>query len=93
MRRGRPSLRATVREDVSHVLARTTYPVTVRTIQRYMGAAGARPPHWCTIKKCLDELADEGIVLRQSLPAEPKRKPLIVYLLLHSSASPLADRF
>jgi hypothetical protein len=48
--------------------------------------------HWCTIKKYLDELADEGVVVRQALPATPKRKPLIVYFLRQARPQP-GDNF
>jgi len=87
MKRGRPSLRQTVRTRVSHVLRQTPYPVTVRTIQKSMTKPYMRPAHWCTIKKYLDELAEEGIVIRQVLPAAPKRKPLVVYFLRQAGSA------
>jgi len=45
------------------------------------GRAGRqRPCGWDTVNKYLNELASERLILRQALPAEAGRKPLVVYL-------------
>lgn len=80
-KRGRPALRATLRERISNTLSQYPYPITVQTIRRALLQTTARPGSWNTIKKYVEELAAEGIVIRQSLPTENKRKPLVLYFM------------
>lgn len=79
MRRGRPALRSSFKEKIEEFLSHNPYPVTVRTVQQGLLKAGTTSAHWCTVKKYLVELVDEGLVVRQALPVESKRKPLVVY--------------
>jgi len=79
LKRGRPALRSTFKERIADLLSRYPYPVTVRTVQLALLKAGRESAHWCTVKKYLEELAEEGYINRQLLPAETKRKPLTVY--------------
>jgi predicted Zn-ribbon and HTH transcriptional regulator len=81
MRRGRPALRATFREKIISVLSCCPYPVTVQTIRQTLLQTTARPISLTTIKKYLEELAAEGIVIHQSLPVDCKKKPLVVYFM------------
>jgi DNA-binding HxlR family transcriptional regulator len=81
MKRGRPALRATMREKISGVLSCHSYPMTVQTIRQTLLQTTARPASRTTIKKYLEELTGEGIVIRQSLPSSPKEKPLVVYFM------------
>ena len=81
MRRGRPALRATLREKISSVLSCRPYPVTVQTIRQTLLQTTAQPANPTTIKKYLEELTGEGIVIRQSLPSGRKEKPLVVYFM------------
>jgi len=79
MRRGRPALRWSLRERIQEFLSHSPYPVTVRTVQQGLLKTGTTSAHWCTVKKYLTELVDEGLVVRQALPVQSKRKPLVVY--------------
>jgi len=79
LKRGRPPLRSTFKEKIADLLSRYPYPVTVRTVQLGLLNTGKDSAHWCTVKKYLEELTEEGCINRQLLPAETKRKPLTVY--------------
>jgi Fe2+ or Zn2+ uptake regulation protein len=81
MRRGRPALRATLREKISSVLSCRPYPVTVQTVRLALQQTTSQPASRTTIKKYLEELAAEGIVVRQSLPDGRKENPLVVYFM------------
>jgi len=80
-KRGRPVLRATFRERISQLLSQCPYPVTVQTIRQAVLQTTARPCSWNTVKKYLDELTADGIIVRQLLPAENKRRPLVLYFM------------
>ena len=81
MKRGRPALRATLREKISAILSRYSYPATVQKVRQELQQSTARPASGTTIQKYLKELIEEGIVIRQSLPADHKDKPLVVYFM------------
>ena len=70
-----------MRERISSVLSWCPYPVTVQTIRQALLQTTTRPASRTTIKKYLEELAAEGIVIRQSLPTGRKEKPLVVYFM------------
>ena len=69
----------TFREKISNTLSQYPYPISAGTIQQVLAQAGAHQGSWGTIRKYLEELAAEGLVLRQSLSTERKQKPLILY--------------
>ena len=69
----------TFREKISNTLSQYPYPVSAGTIQQALAQAGALQVSWGTIRKYLEELAAEGLVLRQSISPERKQKPLILY--------------
>ena len=79
MRRGRPALSWSLRERIQEFLSHNPYPVTVSTVKQGLLKAGTTSAHWCTVKKYLTQLVDEGLVVRQALPVESRRKPLVVY--------------
>lgn len=81
MRRGRPSLRTASRQGISEVLRRHPYPVTVQTVHQELSAIASGPGSWNTVRKYLDELAADGVVIRQVLPTECRRKPLVLYFI------------
>ena len=81
MKRGRPALRATFREGISNTLSQYTYPVTIQTIRKALLKTATRPGSFDTIKKYLEELTADGIVIRQPRPAERKQKPMVLYLM------------
>ena len=78
-RRGRPALKITFREQISNTLSQYPYPVTAGTIQKVLAQTGAPRVSWGTIRKYLEELAAEGLVVRQSFSTERKQRPLILY--------------
>ena len=80
MRRGRPAMREHFREQILTVLDGPPCPVTALTVKRQLDARRLRPCGWHTVRKYLDELATERLVLRQTLPASGGRKPLVVYM-------------
>jgi len=46
-----------------------------------MMQTSAHAGSWHTIKKYLEELASEGLVIRQSLPTDSKHKSLVLYVI------------
>ena len=80
MKRGRPAMREEFRREILTVLGEGQYPITVSTVKRVLDARRMRPCGWHTVRKYLEELAAERLVLRQALPTERGRKPLVVYL-------------
>ena len=80
MKRGRPALREYFRREILTVLGDGPYPVTALTVKRQLDTRRLRPCGWHTVRKYLDELAEERLVLRQALPPEKGRKPLVVYM-------------
>jgi len=48
-----------------------------------------QPCGWDTVQKYLNELRQEHLVLRQALPAERGRKPLVVFI---GRSPPIATR-
>ena len=79
MKRGRPSMREHFREEILNILADGECPLTVSCVKRFLGARRSRPCGWHTVRRYLDELAAERLVLRQVLPTEEGRNPLVVY--------------
>jgi len=69
----------TFREKIGNTLSQYPYPVSAGTIQQVLAQAGAPRGSWGTIRKYLEELAAEGLVVRQSLSSEHRQKPLILY--------------
>lgn len=80
MKRGRPAMREHFRREILAILDAGPYPVTALTVKRQLDARRLRPCGWHTVRKYLDELAEERLVLRQALPPEKGRKPLVVYM-------------
>ena len=80
MRPGRPSLREQFRRQILSALRSHPYPVTANTVKRLVDAQRSQPCGWDTAHKYLQELTTERLVLRQVLPAEKGRKPLVVYM-------------
>ena len=80
MKRGRPAMREQCRREILNVLADYRYPVTASTVMRLVEELRGRPLGWHTARKYLEELVAERLVLRQPLPAQQGRKPLVVYL-------------
>jgi len=80
MKRGRPSMREEFRRDILSVLGVYQYPATASTVKRLLDSRRIHPCSWVTIDKYLRELVAEHLVLRQVLPTERGRKPLVVYV-------------
>lgn len=80
MKSGRPAMRGQFREDILQALADHEHPATITGLKRRIESRRGRPCGWETVRKYLDELVTERLVLRQTLPAEPGRKPLELYL-------------
>ena len=80
MKHGRPAMREHFRHEILEALQQLPYPVTVSTIRHLVEARSAQRSGWDTIQKYLEELVAERLVLRQPLPTQPGRKPLVVYL-------------
>lgn len=82
MKRGRPAMREEFRDKILTVLGggQYPYPVTARTVKRLVDARRLQPCGWNTVRKYLDELAEDRLVFRQALPTHPGRKPLVVYM-------------
>jgi hypothetical protein len=80
MKRGRPSMREEFRRDILSVLGVYQYPATASTVKRLLDSRRMHPCSWVTIDKYLRELVAEHLVLRQALPTERGRKPLVVYV-------------
>jgi len=79
MRRGRPAAREEFRREILSVLNGYQYPATISTVKGLLDARRLRPCGWDTVQKYLQELAEERLILRQALPTERGRKPLVVY--------------
>ena len=79
MKRGRPAMREEFRRQILMVLGKTPYPITVTNVRRLVEARRTHPCGWDTIQKYLQELVAERLVLREPLPPQPKRKPLVLY--------------
>ena len=69
----------TFKEQISNTLSQYPYPVSAGTIQQVLVQAGAPQGSWGTIRKYLEELAAEGLVVRRSFSIKRKQKPLILY--------------
>jgi hypothetical protein len=80
MRRGRPAAREEFRREILKALGGYQYPATISTVKGLLDARRLRPCGWDTVQKYLQELAEERLILRQTLPAERGRKPLVVYI-------------
>jgi len=80
MKTGRPAMRRQFREHILNALSDHEYPATVTGLKRRVESQCGRPCGWDTVRKYLDELVAERLVMRQALPAEPGRKPLELYL-------------
>ena len=80
MKRGRPSAASDVRRDILGALAGYQYPVTASTVKRLVDRRRVHPCGWDTVRKYLDELVAERLVLSQALPADRGCKPLVVYM-------------
>jgi len=80
MKQGRPPAREEFRREILRVLGGYQYPATTSTVKGLLDARRLRPCGWDTVQKYLQELAEERLVLRQALPTERGRKPLVVYV-------------
>ena len=79
MKQGRPARREEFRREILNVLGSYQYPVTASTVKGLLDARRMQPCGWDTVRKYLQELAGERLILRQVLPTERGRRPLIVY--------------
>jgi hypothetical protein len=79
MKRGRPSEREEFRREILEVLGGYKYPATATTVKGLLDARRMRPCGWDTVRKYLQDLASERLVLRQVLPTERGSRPLVVY--------------
>ena len=80
MKTGRPAMRQEFRREILQVLSGYRYPATASTVKRLLDGRRLRPCGWDTVQKYLQELNVERLVIRQVLPSEHGRKPLVVYL-------------
>ena len=80
MKRGRPSMREQYRQGILSVLSSYQYPATVSTVKRLLDQRRLQPCGWDTVQKYLNELSQENLVLRQALPTERGRKPLVIFV-------------
>ena len=80
MKRGRPAMRNEFRRDILGVLADGQYPVTITSVKRVLDTRKVQSCSWHTVRKYLEELVAERLVLRQALPTRLGRKPLVLYL-------------
>jgi len=80
MRRGGPSAAGEVRRDILAALAGYQYPATAGTVKRLVDRRRPVPCGWDTVRKYLDELVAERLVLSQALPTERGRRPLVAYM-------------
>ncbi len=69
----------TFREQISNTLSQYTYPVSVNTIRQELVQGNVPQGSRSTIKKYLEELVAEGLVVRQAVSAERKQKPMTLY--------------
>ncbi|MDP2896810.1 MAG: hypothetical protein Q8Q12_09670 [bacterium] len=82
MKRGRPPVRQEFRREILEALGegQVPYPLTASSVKRLLDARRLRPCGWHTVRRYLEELAGERLVLRQALPTQAGRKPLVVYM-------------
>lgn len=80
MKRGRRPLREHFRQQILEALATNPYPITAAGIKKVIDAKTFQPCGWHTVRKYLGELVTEKLVLRQALPSNAGRKPLVIYL-------------
>jgi hypothetical protein len=80
MKRGRPPLREQFRQDILSALSAYQYPATVSTVKRLLNQRRLQPCAWETVEKYLNELSQQRLVLRQALPTERGRKPLVIFV-------------
>jgi hypothetical protein len=73
-------MREQYRQDILSVLGGYQYPATASTVKRLLDERRIKPCGWDSVQKYLNELAQERLVLRQALPAERGRKPLVVFI-------------
>jgi len=78
-------MREELRGQILNALADGEYPVTANSVKRLLDARRARRCGWHTVRKYLEELSAERLVLRQPLPAACGRKPLVVYVGRHGA--------
>jgi len=87
LKRGRPALRSTFKAQINALLASYPFPVTTRTVQKRLSTEG-RVGSWHTIRKYLDELAEEGVVIKQQLPVTDKNRPFVLYQIRGCKSQP-----
>jgi len=80
MKGGRPPVREEFRREILDALSFCKYPATASTVKRILDGRRIRRTGWDTVHKYLAELADDRLILRQSLPVERGHKPLVVYM-------------
>jgi len=80
MKQGRPAAREEFRREILKALSGYQYPATISTVKGLLNARRLRPCGWDTVQKYLQELAEERLILRQTLPTDRGRKPLVVYV-------------
>jgi hypothetical protein len=82
MKRGRPPMREELRRDILDLLGerQIPYPLTATSVKRFLDSRRVRPCGWHTVRRYLEELVGERLVLRQALPTQAGRKPLVVYM-------------
>jgi hypothetical protein len=73
-------MREQVRAELLQALGSSQYPLTATAAKRLLDARRVRPCGWDTVVKYLEELATQRLVLRQPLPTERGRKPMVVYM-------------
>ena len=83
MKRGRPAMREEFRSEILNVLDGSGYPVTATTVKRLLDAKRGQRCGWDTVRKYLEDLTAERLVLRQVLPTNRGRKPLVLYMGRH----------
>ncbi len=80
MKTGRPAAREEFRQEILRALGGYQYPATISTVKGLLDARRMQHCGWDTVQKYLQELAEERLILRQALPTERGRKPLVVYV-------------
>ena len=75
-------MRPDFRREILTVLGQGQYeyPATASTVRHLIEARRMRGCGYDTVRKYLDELVADRLVLRQPLPARDGRKPLVVYM-------------
>jgi len=79
MKQGRPDMREEFRREILSVLGGYEYPATANTVKRLLDSRRMHPCGQDTVRKYLHELAEDRLVVRQTLPAGDGRRPLVVY--------------